>query len=76
MNDIKIILSSDYRYEKLVAEIFYKNKFIALLNQDNGMENLVIEFPKNELNEQMILREIDINIFQEALDLAKKKLLK
>ena len=41
---IEILLSSDCDYEKLVAEIYYDGKFIALLNQDEGPEKLKYDF--------------------------------
>jgi len=75
MNDsgIKILLSSDSDYEELTAEIFYNGKFIALLNQDDGVENLRIEFPATNVEEDMVLRQIDLATFEKGLELAKKK---
>ena len=72
--DIEILLSSDSDYEELIVEIFYKSKFVALLNQDAGVENLKVEFPSTSVDENMVLREIDFDIFQQALSLAKAKL--
>ena len=71
---IEILLSSDSDYEELTAEIFYNGKFIALLNQDDGVENLKIEFPSAELDENMVLRKIDLTILEQGLELAKKKI--
>ena len=71
---IEILLSSDSDYEELTAEIFYKGKFIALLNQDDGVENLKIEFPTVGLDENMVLRKIDLTILEQGLKLAKKKI--
>jgi hypothetical protein len=71
---IEILLSSDSDYDELTAEIFYKGKFVALLNQDDGVENLKIEFPAKGVDESMILREIDLNILEQALALAKAKI--
>ncbi len=72
--DIEIIFSSDSNYNKLVIEVFYQNKFLFLLNQDNGRENIIIEFPTSNMREDMILREISLTIFEEALLLAKGQL--
>lgn len=69
---IEILLSSDCDYKKLTAEIFYDGKFIALLNQDDGIDNLKIEFPGLGMDEAMILRKIDLSVLEQALDLAKK----
>jgi len=76
MNDsgIKILLSSDSDYEELTAEILYNGKFIALLNQDDGVENLRIEFPATDVEEDMVLRQIDLATFEKGLELAKKKI--
>ena len=76
MNDsgIEILLSSDSSYEELTAEIFYNDKFIALLNQDDGLENLKIEFPAVGLDESMVLRKVDLTILEQGLELAKKRL--
>ncbi len=76
MNDsgIEILLSSDSDYEELTAEIFYHGKFIALLNQDDGVENLRIEFPASDVEEDMVLRQIDLAAFEKGLELAKKKI--
>jgi len=72
MDDIKILLSSDCDYEQLTVEIFYKGKFIALLNQDDGLDNIKIEFPPVGINESSVLRKIDLSILERALVLAKK----
>jgi hypothetical protein len=45
-------------------EVYYDDIFIFLLNQDNGIENLIIEFS----NEKMTL-----NNFEEILNMAKNK---
>ncbi|MBA3604321.1 MAG: hypothetical protein H0W50_11955 [Parachlamydiaceae bacterium] len=39
----KIIMSSDIDYDELCAEIYYENQFIAIINQEKGLENLEIE---------------------------------
>ena len=77
MNDsgIEILLSSDSDYEELTVEIFYNDKFIALLNQDDGIENLKIEFPASECDENVVLRTIDLTILEQGIALAKKKLI-
>jgi hypothetical protein len=78
MNDsninVEILLSSDLNYEELTAEIFFDGEFIALLNQDAGIDNLKIEFPAPEAGETTVLRKMDLSIFEEALILAKKKI--
>ena len=73
-SDIKIILSSDSNYEELTAEIFYEEKFIALLNQDEGLDSIKIEFPGPDVQENAVLRKIDLAVFEKALVEAKLKL--
>ena len=67
-SDIEILLSSDSDYGELTAEIFYKGKFVALLNQDDGVENLKVEFPAKGVDESMILRKIDLKILERTLE--------
>ena len=71
---IEILLSSDSDYEELTAEIFYNGKYIALLNQDDGVESLKIEFPAVVRDETTVLRKIDLTILEQGLELAKKKI--
>lgn len=42
---------SDEQYEKLTAEISYDNQILCQISQDNGVENMEVEF----FNEQRIL---------------------
>lgn len=71
---IEILLSSDSDYDELTAEIFYNDKYIALLTQDDGVGSLKVVFPANDVDENMILRKIDLDILEQALVLAKGKL--
>ncbi|WP_419905311.1 hypothetical protein [Kiloniella sp.] len=73
-SDIKILLSSDGSYDELTVEIFYKDQFVALINRDGGIENLKIEFPSKCVDENLISRTIDLNIFEKAIELAKEKI--
>ena len=71
-SDIEILVSSDSEYEKLVVEFYFRGKFIALLNQDDGLDHLKIEFAGPDLVEDKVLRKIDLATFEEALELAKR----
>jgi hypothetical protein len=51
---LEILLSSDDDYEQLTAEVFYRVKFVALFNQDNGVHNLQIEFPCAQVEEDIL----------------------
>ncbi len=72
--DIEILLSSDCDYEELTAEIFCGGKFIALLNQDEGLNSIKIEFPGPDVQEDTVLRIVDLAIFEKALAEAKRKI--
>lgn len=72
---IEIIFSSDSDYENLVVELRYDGKFIALLNQDEGIDKLKIEFPGTVALEEMVLRKVDLKVFETALKMAKKELM-
>ena len=72
---IELLLSSDCDYEELTVEIYYDGKFIALLNQDDGLDNLRIEFPAPAVaDETLVLRKMDLAILEQALILAKKRI--
>ena len=73
-SDIKIVFCSDFRYEKLIIEMYYCDKYIALLNQDHGKENVIIEFPRSKFDEDSISR-IDLATFEKALELAKREIM-
>lgn len=70
----KILIASDTDYEKVFAEIYYNEKFVALISQEQGVDRMKVEFPRSDMNESMVLREIDLEGFQEALYKAAKKL--
>jgi hypothetical protein len=57
-------------YNKLVVLISIDDKYIALLNQEAGVENLEIEF-----FEKTKLKKVEYDLFLEALVEAKKFLL-
>ena len=76
MSGSEILLVSSPQYEKLTAEIFWDGKFVALINQDDGLDQLKIEFPANDLNESKILRNIELNLFFRLIELAWDKLVK
>ncbi|MDP6832335.1 MAG: hypothetical protein QF512_15365 [Alphaproteobacteria bacterium] len=71
---IEVLISSDSRYEKVTAELYCFGKFVALLNQDEGVDDITIEFPGANLDENMVLRNLDLATFEECLMLAKQRL--
>jgi len=47
-----IVISSDTQYDDLCAEIYFDQQFVAILTQEEGIENAMIEIspPKNTKN--------------------------
>lgn len=71
---ISVILISDTNYEKLIAEIYFNGCFVALLNQDAGLDALEIQFSSVSDKEEAILRHLPLSEFQIAIEIAKAKL--
>jgi len=67
IDEYKIIIASDFEHEKVFAEIYKNGKFIALVSQENGIDNLEIEFPDNSVDQSLILRKINYDSFFNAL---------
>lgn len=67
-DQLKIIIASDVDYEKLIAEIYRNDEFIALLQQEDGADNIKVEFSPD-------LVSLNLEWFQNALNKAKNKLL-
>ena len=74
--DIEIIVCSDCHYEECVIEMYYKGKFIGLLNQDDGLDNVIIELPEDKegIDKDMLSHSVPLDIFEKALELAKSRL--
>lgn len=71
---LEVVLSSDGQYEQLTAEIFCDGKFVALISQDDGPEALKIEFPANDVDENSVLRKIDLATFEQGIERAKTRI--
>jgi hypothetical protein len=67
-DQLKIVIASDVDYEKLIAEIYHNDEFIALLQQEDGADNIKVEFSPD-------LVSLNLEWFQNALNKAKNKLL-
>lgn len=67
----QIIIGSPIDYEELVAYIVIDGKHIALLNQDEGKDKIKMEF-----FDETKLGKVYFDVFIEALQEAKKELLK
>lgn len=75
MNErIKITVCSDTDYNQLIAEIYIDGKFVALISQENGADNLQIEFPGSGQNDSIISRKVEYSLFLIALERARIQL--
>jgi hypothetical protein len=74
-DDIEIQIADDEHHEKVFAEILYRGKLVAILSQENGPNDLLIEFPGRAAFEDMVARSISPDLFQSAIDTAKRSLL-
>lgn len=72
MSNFKILLSSDNSYENLIAEIYFKEKYIGLIHQDNP-ENLIFEMPA-EYDKSVIVSEFPLIEFLRTLKKATESL--
>ena len=70
----EVMLASPPEYEELTAEIYLDGKFIALVNRERGLDELEIETPGNDLDENQITRKVDLSGFLEAIEVASKRL--
>lgn len=70
----KIVVCSDSDYERLIAEIYVDEKFVALVSQEEGAENFKIEFPGLDQNENAVCRVTDLKCFLDAVEAAKSEL--
>ena len=72
MNNVKILLSSDLNYEQVVAEIYYADKYVGLINQDDP-QNLLFILPI-DCDNSIVAREVPLNILLAAIQVAIERL--
>ncbi|KAA5931178.1 MULTISPECIES: hypothetical protein [Pantoea] len=65
---LKIVIASDVDYENLIAEIYRDDEFIALLQQEDGINDIKIEFSSD-------VSPMNFDWLQNALNEAKRRLL-
>lgn len=68
------LIASDDTHEKVFIEIYYQKKFVALISQENGLDNLEIEFPGTNLVESLIIKKLPLSEFLDLVAQATKKL--
>lgn len=72
--EFSIVLSSDLSYEKLVAEIYFNGKFVALVSQEQGIDHPMIEFACETDDRNLVERKVPFDGFVEVLDAAVYRL--
>jgi hypothetical protein len=70
----EIIIADDPDHDKVFAEIYRNNKFLALVSQDDGQDRLKVELPGLGLDEGQVVREAPLVDFVAMLGQAAKKL--
>lgn len=69
-----VMIASDLDHEKVYAEIYCDEKFVALVSQERGLGSKVLELPGPGLVEDQICREVDLEGFLQAVQVAARKL--
>lgn len=68
------VVASPSDYERLVAEIYYNGKFVALVSQEKEVGNFEIEFPDPNVTQNEIVRKVALEGFQQAVEVACRRL--
>ena len=72
--DLEVSVLSHFEYKEVIIEVYYKNHLVYILNQDEGLDNVKVEFPASENPESFAGQSIPLDVFEKALELAKKSL--
>jgi hypothetical protein len=68
------LIADDSEHEKVFIEIYYDGKFVASINQEQGLDKLEIEFPGTNLVESLITRKVPLKDFLDLANAAAKRL--
>lgn len=68
------MIASDLDHESVYAEVYYDEKFVALVSQERGPESKRLELPGPGFEESQICREVDLDGFLQAVQEAAQKL--
>ncbi len=74
-SSLTVTIASDTDYQQLVAEIYCDGKFVALISQDHGPDDLRLEFPTNS-DPSAVCRSVGLDWFLDAVQKAKEQLLR
>jgi hypothetical protein len=70
-SDFRISVGDDPEHEELTAEIYFRDQFVAIVSQENGLERGVIEIQPRESGEPWAF---SLQEFMETLSKAKQRL--
>ncbi|MDB4901353.1 MAG: hypothetical protein JWQ63_634 [Mucilaginibacter sp.] len=68
------LIANDDEHEELFIEIYYNGKHVASIDQENGFDDLEIEFPGPGCVESLIIRKLPLKDFLELVNEAAKRL--
>ncbi|OFY85112.1 MAG: hypothetical protein A3F72_05040 [Bacteroidetes bacterium RIFCSPLOWO2_12_FULL_35_15] len=71
MKSIELVVGSPVDYKELVVYLRYEEQYLALIQKEDGIDNMKIEFFELEKEAKL-----DLNEFLSAIQEAKKTLLK
>lgn len=71
---IKVVVCSDEDYDKLIAEIYIDENFVALVSQEQGLDQLVVEFPPDLSRKASSPQKIPFELLVGGLGRAKEEL--
>lgn len=69
-----VIIASDLDHETVFAELRLGDKVIACISQEEGPDQLKVEFPGPGLVEAYVLRQVPLDDFVELLEAGARKL--
>lgn len=70
----ELMLASPAEYDRLVAEIFHRGKFVALISQERGERQFDVELPGCDVDDSEVLRKVEVHGFVAAIELACRRL--
>jgi hypothetical protein len=70
----KVLVASPPEYERLVAEIYFGDLFVALLSQERDDGSIDIELADCSLDQTMVCRKVHLERFLEAIETARRGL--
>lgn len=69
--EFRVIVSSDQDYEQLIAEIYFGDRFVGIVSQEKGLEELALEIRGSDFDPK---RNLPLRPFLKALERAMERL--